>query len=94
MREAAHKHGYTFPYLYDELQDVAKAYQAVCTPDLYVFDTQLALVYRGQFDDSRPKSGKGATGRDLRHALDALIEGQPVSPDQKPSVGCNIKWKA
>ena len=93
MREAAHTHGYTFPYLYDESQEVAKAYQAACTPDFYVFDPQLGCVYRGQFDDSRPKSGKGATGRDLRHALDAVVEGQPVSPDQKPSVGCNIKWK-
>ena len=93
MREAAHKLGYTFPYLYDESQEVAKAYQAACTPDLYVFDTQLALVYRGQFDDSRPKSGKGATGRDLRLALDAVLEGKPVSADQRPSVGCNIKWK-
>ena len=93
MREAAKKHGYPFPYLYDESQDVARAYDAACTPDLYVFDAGLSLVYRGQFDDSRPNSGKGANGRDLRAALDAVVEGRPVDADQKPSVGCNIKWK-
>ena len=94
MGREAKRRGYAFPYLYDESQDVAKAYQAACTPDLYVFDASLACVYHGQFDDSRPNSGRGATGRDLRHALDAVIDGQPVSPDQKPSVGCNIKWKS
>lgn len=93
MREAARQHGYSFPYLYDATQDVARAYDAACTPDFYLFDAGLSLVYRGQFDDSRPNSGRGATGRDLRAAMDALIEGQPVSLDQKPSVGCNIKWK-
>ena len=93
MRAAARELGYPFPYLYDESQDVAKAYQAACTPDFYVFDAKLLCVYRGQFDDSRPKGGKGATGRDLRRALDAVLEGTPVDADQKPSVGCNIKWK-
>jgi peroxiredoxin len=93
MREAARQLGYPFPYLYDESQEVAKAYHAACTPDLYLFDASLACVYRGQFDDSRPKTGKGANGRDLRAALDAVIEGTAVSPDQKPSIGCNIKWK-
>jgi len=93
MREAARQHGYSFPYLYDATQAVARAYDAACTPDFYLFDAGLSLVYRGQFDDSRPNSGRGATGRDLRAAMDALIDGQPVSPDQKPSVGCNIKWK-
>jgi peroxiredoxin len=94
MRQVAAKLGYTFPYLHDESQEVAKAYQAACTPDFFLFDATLACVYRGQFDDSRPNSGRGATGRDLRHAMDALIEGQPVDPRQKPSTGCNIKWKA
>jgi peroxiredoxin len=93
MRAAAHTHGYPFPYLYDETQDVARAYQAACTPDFYLFDAGLALVYRGQFDDSRPKGGRGATGKDLREAMDALIDGRPVDANQKPSVGCNIKWK-
>lgn len=93
MRETAHTLGYPFPYLYDEAQDVARAYQAACTPDFFVFDATLACIYRGQFDDSRPKSGKGANGRDLRHALDAVIEGKPVAEEQRPSVGCNIKWK-
>jgi peroxiredoxin len=92
MKRAAGNLGYTFPYLYDESQAVASAYRAACTPDFYLFDEQLACVYRGQFDDSRP--GKGAaTGRDLRLAMDALLEGKPVNPQQKPSVGCNIKWK-
>jgi peroxiredoxin len=85
--------GYTFPYLYDETQDVAKAYEAACTPDFYLFDADRALVYRGQLDASRPNSGVPVTGRDLRAALDALLAGQPIDPDQKPSMGCNIKWK-
>lgn len=93
MRAAAKELGYPFPYLYDETQAVARAYQAACTPDLYVFDGSLSCVYRGRFDDTRPNQGKGATGRDLRHALDAVLEGKPVDADQKPSVGCNIKWK-
>ena len=86
--------GYVFPYLYDEIQAVAKAYRAACTPDFYVFDKDRRLVYRGQFDDSRPGSGFPVTGQDLRAALDAVLAGQPVSLSQKPSLGCNIKWKA
>ncbi|WP_422928764.1 thioredoxin family protein [Singulisphaera sp. PoT] len=85
--------GYVFPYLYDETQDVAKAYQAACTPDFYVFDADRRLVYRGQLDDSRPGNGTPVTGRDLRAALDAVLAGQAVSESQKPSIGCNIKWK-
>jgi peroxiredoxin len=85
--------GFTFPYLYDETQEVARAYDAVCTPDFFLFDDELKLVYRGQFDDSRPGSGIPVTGRDLRAALDALIAGQPISREQRPSLGCNIKWK-
>jgi len=85
--------GYTFPYLYDETQQVAKAYHAACTPDFYVFDGSRKLVYRGQFDDSRPESGIPITGSDLRAALDTVLAGQPVSPEQNPSIGCNIKWK-
>jgi peroxiredoxin len=85
--------GYTFPYLYDESQDVARAYQAACTPDLYVFDKHHKLVYRGQFDGSRPGNGVPVTGNDLRAALDAILAGKPVPPHQTPSIGCNIKWK-
>jgi peroxiredoxin len=85
--------GYTFPYLYDETQDVAKAYRAACTPDFFLFDRDRRLVYRGQFDDSRPSNGRPVTGADLRTALDAVLSGRPVSADQKPSVGCSIKWK-
>ena len=86
--------GYTFPYLYDESQEVAKAYHAACTPDFFVFDKQQRLVYRGQFDASRPNSGRPVTGEDLRRALDAVLAGTSVPEDQKPSLGCNIKWKA
>ncbi len=86
--------GYTFPYLFDETQEVAKAYHAACTPDFYVFDKDQRLVYRGQMDSSRPNSGVPLSGQDLRAALDAVLAGQPVSSDQKPSIGCNIKWKA
>ncbi len=85
--------GFTFPYLYDETQEVARAYDATCTPDFFLFDGGLKLVYRGQFDDSRPGIGIPVTGRDLRAALDALIAGTPISPEQRPSIGCNIKWK-
>ena len=85
--------GYTFPYLYDETQDVARAYHAACTPDFFLFDRDRKLVYRGQLDDSRPGNDVPVTGRDLRAALDALLRGQPVGTDQKPSIGCNIKWK-
>lgn len=93
MREEVKLRGYTFPYLYDETQEVAKAYRAACTPDFFLFDKDRRLVYRGQFDDSRPGNGIPVTGKDLRAALDALLAGKPVSPDQKPSLGCNIKWK-
>jgi peroxiredoxin len=85
--------GYTFPYLYDEAQDVARAYEAACTPDFFLFDRDNTLVYRGQLDDSRPTNGVPVTGADLRAALDAVLSGKPVSPEQKPSIGCNIKWK-
>jgi thiol-disulfide isomerase/thioredoxin len=93
MRREASAAGFTFPYLYDESQQVAKAFRAACTPDFFVFDGQSRLAYRGQFDDSRPNSKTPVTGVDLRHALDALISGQRVSSTQRPSVGCNIKWK-
>ncbi|MHB1558340.1 MAG: thioredoxin family protein [Isosphaeraceae bacterium] len=85
--------GYTFPYLYDESQAVARAYQAACTPDFFLFDRDRKLVYRGQFDGSRPGNGVPVTGQDLGAALDAIIEGRPVAADQRPSMGCNIKWK-
>ncbi len=86
--------GYVFPYLYDATQSVAKAYRAACTPDFFLFDRNQKLVYRGQFDDSRPKTTIPVTGADLRAACDALLAGLPVVADQKPSIGCNIKWKA
>jgi peroxiredoxin len=85
--------GYTFPYLYDETQQVALAYKAACTPDFYVFDKDQKLVYRGQLDGSRPGNPIPITGKDLRAALDAALAGTPVSDDQRPSIGCNIKWK-
>ena len=85
--------GYPFPYLYDESQEVAKAYQAACTPDFFLFDQDRKLVYRGQFDDSRPRNDRPVTGRDLRAALDAVLAGRPVPREQVPSIGCNIKWK-
>lgn len=93
MAEEVKLAGYTFPYLYDESQKVAKAYRAACTPDFYVFDSNHKLAYRGQFDDSRPKSDQPVTGRDLRAAVDAVLAGKPAAGDQKPSIGCNIKWK-
>jgi len=93
MKETALKEGYSFPYLYDETQDVAKAYDAACTPDFYVFDGNLKLVYRGHLDDSRPSNNIALNGKDIRNALDNLLAGQPVSPFQRPSIGCNIKWK-
>ena len=86
--------GYTFPYLYDESQSVAHAYRAACTPDFFLFDKSQTLVYRGQLDDSRPGNGVPVTGKDLRAALDAVLAGKLVAADQKPSIGCNIKWKA
>ena len=94
MVREAEEQGYTFPYLFDDTQEVAKAYSAACTPDFYVFDKNHKLVYRGQMDSSRPDSGIPVTGKDLRAALDAVLAGKPVSTDQKPSIGCNIKWKA
>ena len=93
LAEQARELGFNFPYLYDESQEVARAYGAACTPDLFLFDDELNLVYRGQFDDSRPGNGVPVTGKDLRAALDALITSQPISPEQRPSLGCNIKWK-
>ena len=93
MAEEIKQRGYTFPYLYDELQEAAKLYQAACTPDFYLFDRERRLVYRGQMDDSRPASDIPVTGKDLRAALDAVLAGKPVSQDQKPSIGCNIKWR-
>ena len=93
MAEEVVAQGYTFPYLYDESQATAQAYRAACTPDFYVFDSQQKLVYRGQMDDSRPQSGVPVTGHDLRGALNAVLAGQPVPEPQKPSLGCNIKWK-
>ena len=93
MKETAATEGYTFPYLYDETQEIARAYDAACTPDFYIFDKELKLVYRGQFDDSRPKNDTPVTGADLRGALDAVLNGSPVIENQKPSIGCNIKWK-
>ncbi len=95
MTEHARAVGYTFPYLYDENQEVARAYDAACTPDFYVFDADVKLVYRGQLDPSRPKRNPvPSTGEDLRAALDAVLAGQAVNPVQRPSGGCNIKWKA
>ncbi len=85
--------GLGFPYLFDETQSVAKAYHAACTPDFFVFDKDLKCVYRGQFDDSRPRSDIPVTGHDLSEALDAVLAGRPVSENQKPSIGCNIKWR-
>ena len=93
MAEEVKHIGYTFPYLYDETQAVAMAYRAACTPEFYVFDKDQLLVYRGQFDDSRRNSAIPVTGNDLRAALDAVLAGKPVSPNQTPSIGCNIKWK-
>lgn len=94
MKKFAKENAWGFPYLIDEKQDVAKSYRAACTPDFFLFNKDRKLVYRGQFDDSRPESGKPVTGRDLRGAVDALLSARPVTKDQKPSIGCNIKWKA
>jgi len=93
MKEEKQQAGYTFPYLYDASQEVAQAYRAACTPDFFLFDAGRRLVYRGQLDGSRPGNDVPVTGADLRSALDALLAGRAVSPDQKPSMGCNIKWK-
>jgi peroxiredoxin len=93
MRRETTDAGYTFPYLIDETQEAAKAYRAACTPDFFLFDRDRILVYRGQFDDSRPRNNVLLTGADLRAAADAVLEGRQPSENQKPSVGCNIKWK-
>ena len=93
MKENALAQGFIFPYLYDESQKVAKAYDAACTPDFYLFDKKMKLVYRGQLDDSRPENGIPLTGNDLRNALDCLLKNEPIPELQKPSIGCNIKWK-
>jgi len=93
MANEAQAHGFTFPYLYDESQQVALAYQAICTPDFFLFDADRRLAYRGQFDDSRPKGDAPVTGASLRGAVDALLAGRPVPAEQVPSVGCSIKWR-
>ncbi|WP_293301797.1 thioredoxin family protein [Allomuricauda sp.] len=93
MKEKAKAMEYSFPYLYDETQEVAKAYDAACTPDFYLFDANLELVYRGQLDDSRPGNGLPLTGSDLRNAMDAVLNEKAIDSNQKPSIGCNIKWK-
>ena len=94
MKQVAEKEGYPFPYLYDETQEVARAYDAACTPDIYLFDSELRLAYRGQLDGSRPGNDIPLTGEDLRNALDDIVEGREVQGVQKPSLGCNIKWKS
>lgn len=93
MKQNAIDNDYIFPYLYDQTQDVAKAYDAACTPDFFLFDDNLKLVYAGQLDDSRPGNGIPVTGEDLRSAMDALVNNETINPNQKPSMGCNIKWK-
>ncbi len=93
MKTEVENRGYTFPYLFDADQSVAKAYRAACTPDFFLFDADRRLAYRGQLDGSRPGNSIPVDGRDLRRALDQVLEGKPVSPEQVPSVGCNIKWK-
>ena len=94
MREQTEELGFTFPYLFDETQETAKAYTAACTPDFFLFDKERKLIYRGQMDGSRPGNNVPLTGEDLRSAIDAMLEDRPVNPEQKPSVGCNIKWKS
>lgn len=93
LRAQAAQHGFTFPYLYDETQEVARAFHAACTPDFFLFDASNRLVYRGQLDGSRPGNAVPVDGRDLRDALERLLAGRPISPEQKPSIGCSIKWK-
>ena len=94
LKRQAEKLEFNFPYLYDESQEIARAYDATCTPDFFLFDKDLKLVYRGQLDDSRPGNTFPVSGRDLRLAIDSLLAGEAVSAEQKPSIGCNIKWKA
>ncbi|HEY3703531.1 MAG TPA: thioredoxin family protein [Terracidiphilus sp.] len=93
LKRQAERLGFRFPYLYDETQAVARAYKAACTPDFFLFDGELKLAYRGQFDRSRPGNGVAVSGEDLRAAMDAVIAGRAISADQRPSIGCNIKWK-
>ncbi|NQW29065.1 MAG: thioredoxin family protein [Ignavibacteria bacterium] len=93
MKQTAEQMGYPFPYLYDESQEIARLYDAACTPDFYVFDSDLHAVYHGQLDDSRPKNGKPLDGHSIRNVLDALLSGNPVPAEQFPSIGCNIKWR-
>ncbi len=93
LRSQASSHGFTFPYLYDETQDVARAFHAACTPEFFLFDAEKKLVYRGQLDGSRPGNGVAVDGRDLRAAMDQVLAGTPVATEQKPSIGCGIKWK-
>lgn len=93
MKEVALQLKYPFPYLYDETQEVAKAYNAACTPDFFIYDSEGHLVYRGQLDDSRPGNDIPVTGKDIRHGLDCLLNNQPLPSEQRPSIGCNIKWK-
>ncbi len=94
LKQMAKESKFNFPFCYDESQETAKAFSAACTPDFFLFDAGSKLVYRGQLDDSRPSNGRPVTGRDLRSALDAVLSGRPVEADQKPSIGCNIKWRA
>jgi peroxiredoxin len=93
MAKVAQEESFSFPYLYDETQQVARAYDAACTPDFYIFDKNQKLVYRGQLDDSRPENGIPVTGKDMRSALDSILNHTEISATQKPSIGCNIKWK-
>ena len=93
MKQTAKEFGYTFPYLYDESQEVARAYDAACTPDFFIYDKDLKLVYRGQLDNSRPSNGLPVTGKDIRSAFDLLLAGKNIPEEQRPSIGCNIKWK-
>jgi thiol-disulfide isomerase/thioredoxin len=93
MKVYAQRLKYPFPYLYDETQEIAKAYDAACTPDFYIFDKDKKCVYRGQLDDSRPGNNKPVTGKDIREALDAILTNSSINPNQRPSIGCNIKWK-
>jgi len=94
LREQAQRLGFRFPYLYDQTQQVARAYKAACTPDIYLFDKEMKLAYRGQFDQSRPGNNIPVTGQLLREAIDAVLANRPVTTDQRPSIGCNIKWKS
>jgi peroxiredoxin len=93
LKDQADEQGFSFPYLFDESQEIAKAYSAACTPDFFLFDADRKLVYRGQLDDSRPDSGIPVTGKDLREAIENLLSDQPINSEQKPSIGCSIKWR-